>query len=113
MQINDIFPADSQKKELGYDLKDDLICFMQNDPAFYRKTYFPVMHKFKEYIKSDLSVRPKAFESIVKKAYSQYKDTFKVEGLESELSEELCREVCEELHRIERQNINDGHYDDE
>ena len=50
MEINDLLPADSEKKQLGYDLKDDLVCFMQNDPQFYRKEYFPIMHKFKEYV---------------------------------------------------------------
>lgn len=112
MQIEDLFPADSHKKELGYDLKDDLICFMQNDPDFYRKSYFPVMHHFKEYIDAGKLVHSRAFESLVKKAYEQYNNKFKVEGLEPELENSMCEEVCAELHRIETDNVKNGHYDE-
>jgi len=39
MLIQEMLDFRGEKKDmLGYDLKDDLICFMQNDPTFYRKT---------------------------------------------------------------------------
>jgi hypothetical protein len=112
MEINDLLPADSEKKQLGYDLKDDLVCFMQNDPQFYRKEYFPIMHKFKEYVESGRSVHPRAFEGLVKKAYESYQNTFKVEGLEQDLEKEMCEAICEALHEQETKSIEDGHYDE-
>jgi hypothetical protein len=112
MEINDLLPADSDKKQLGYDLKDDLVCFMQNDPQFYRKEYFPVMHKFKEYVESGKSVHPRAFEGLVKKAYESYQSTFKVEGLESTLEKDMCEGICNTLHEQETKNVEDGRYDE-
>ena len=100
------------EKELGYDLKEDLICFMRNDPEFYRKSYFPVMHKFKEYINAGKSVTPRAFENIVKHAYECYNNKFQVEGLDADISQEMCEEVCNEIHRSELEFIQDGKYDE-
>lgn len=100
------------KKELGYDLKDDLICFMRNDPEFYRKQYFPILNKFESYVKDGRSVSPRAFESLVNKAYECYKNKFPVEGLDAKLDEEMCQEVCNEIHKSETEYIKDGKYDE-
>jgi len=100
------------KKELGYDLCDDVMCFMNNEPSFYRKEYFPVMHKFKEYVKAGKEVQPRAFESLVKKAYESYKNRYTVEGLEETLDKEMLEKICNEIHRSEYDNIKNGHYDD-
>jgi len=100
-----------KKDMLGYDLKDDLICFMQNDPTFYRKEYYPVIHKFKEYTKSGKTVAPRAFEGLVKHAYECYQNKFPVEGLDPTLEADMCEDVCKEIHRIEEENIKKGLYD--
>lgn len=100
------------KNELGYDLKDDLICFMRNDPQFYRKDYFPVINKFVEYIKDGKNVQSRAFESLVVKAYEQYQKKFPVEGLEPSLKKEMCEEICNEIHTSECEFIKQGLYDE-
>jgi len=33
----------NNKDEMPFDVVDDLIVFMRNDPMFYRKTFFPAM----------------------------------------------------------------------
>lgn len=111
MQTHDLLPVKGNTP-LEYDLKDDLKCFMQNDPTFYRKDYFPVMNKFKKYIKLGKIVHPRAFESLVTRAYEQYKQKFPVEGLESTLSKEMCEDLCESLHEEETNYIKDGKYDE-
>lgn len=103
---------DPSKKELGYDLCDDIMCFMNNESTFYRKDYFPVMHKFKEYVKAGKEVHPRAFEGLVKKAFENYKSKFPVEGLDEALDKEMLEKICNEIHRAEIDNIKDGHYDD-
>ena len=102
---------DSGKRELGYDLCDDMMCFMNNEPSFYRKDYFPAMHKFKEYVKAGKSVHPRAFEGLVKKAFESYKNKFPVEGLDQALDKEMMEKICNEIHRLETDNVNNGHYD--
>lgn len=113
MQIQELFPKDSLNQQLGYDLKEDLMCFMTHDPEFYRKEYFPVMHKFKQYVESGRQVQSRAFKSLVEKAYNQYQKKFPVEGLESDLPKDVCEEVCNHIHEQETKHIKDGHYDDE
>lgn len=111
-EMLDFKQEDSSKKELGYDLCDDMMCFMNNESTFYRKDYFPVMHKLKEYIKAGKEVHPRAFEGLVKKAFETYKNKFPVEGLDQALDKEMLEKICNEIHRSEIQNIKDGHYDD-
>jgi hypothetical protein len=102
----------TQEKELDYDLKEDLICFMQNDPMFYRESFFPAIHKFKKLSEQGKKVHPKAFGSVVKKAYEQYKEKFPVQGLQESLEGDMFEEICVEIHRMETQHVKDGHYDE-
>lgn len=112
-EMLDFTPGKKDSKDsLGYDLKDDLICFMQNDPTFYRKEYYPIIHRLKEYTEAGKSVAPKVFEKIVRKAYETYKEKFPVEGLESSLEKDVCEEICNEIHRFETEQIKQGRYDD-
>lgn len=104
--------SEPKKKELGYDLCDDMMCFMNNEPTFYRKQYFPVMHKFKEYVQSGKDIHPRAFESLVRKAFESYKNRYQVEGIEEALDKEMVEKICNEIHRVEVENIKHGHYDD-
>jgi hypothetical protein len=99
------------KKELGYDLKDDLTFFMNNDPDFYRKDYFPTMLKFKKYCKNGKNVQARAFESLVNRAYEVYQNKFQVEGLEDKLDKDMCEAICSHIHETETKNIEEGHYD--
>lgn len=99
------------KKELGYDLKDDLVFFMNNDPKFYREKYFPAMLKFKEYYKEGKQIQPRAFKNMVEFAYECYKNKFPVEGLEKQLESEMCEAICSHIHETEIKNIDEGHYD--
>ncbi len=112
MNINELFGSDKDKKrDLGYDLKDDLIFYMQNDPAFYRKAYVPTMLKFDKYCKEGKQVSPRGFEKMVKYAYECYQNKFPVEGLEKDLAVEMCKEICETLHEQETKNCENGFYD--
>ena len=112
MNTNELFGSDKdQKKDLGYDLKDDLIFYMHNDPAFYRKEYFPTMLKFDKFCKEGKQVAPRGFENLVKYAYECYQNKFPVEGLEKSLDKQMCKEICEYLHTQETKNCEDGYYD--
>ena len=111
MIIDDLLDNNKPKKELGYDLMDDLIFFMNNDPAFYRKKYFPSMLKFNQYCGEGKNVAPRGFEPLVKYAYECYQNKFPVEGLEPELDKELCEKICNEIHKRETKNCEDGVYD--
>lgn len=113
MNIDELLPNrnEKNKKELGYDLMDDLMFFMNNDPDFYRKRYYPSMLKFEQFCKAGKTVSPRGFESLVKEAYGLYRDKFPVEGLEPSLDSEVCEKLCRQIHEQETKNCEEGMYD--
>jgi hypothetical protein len=113
MIIKELFDNNLEKKDdLGYDLKDDLSIFMNNDPEFYRKRYFPTMLKFKEYCEQGKTIRPIAFKKLVTDAYEIYREKFPVEGLKNKLDEEMCMEICKNILEQETKNVKEGAYKD-
>lgn len=101
----------NKQKELGYDLMDDLMFFMNNDPDFYRKRYYPSMIKFDRYCKEHKRVSPTGFEKLVQEAYDIYKEKFPVEGLGKDLDKEICEKLCQQIHEQETKNCEEGMYD--
>lgn len=99
------------RKDIGYDLMDDLVFFMHNDPEFYRKHYYPTMLKFDHFCKEGKKVSPRGFEKLVKEAYEIYRNKFPVEGLEHTLESEICEKICSYLHELETRNCDEGMYD--
>lgn len=108
MKIFELFDEQPLDSKLDFDLQDDLIFFMHNDPEFYRKEYYPIHRKFKKILDSERNVSAKAFAPLVKKAYSQYLNKFKeelpVEKLEEELQEKELEEICEKLLSFETEH---------
>ena len=101
-----------RKKALAFDLMDDLAFFMNNDPEFYRKRYFPTMLKLNKFCKEGKRVSSKAFEKLVNDAYEVYRGKFAVEGLEKTLDNEIREKLCRYIHEQETKNCKDGVYDD-
>jgi hypothetical protein len=99
MKIFELFNPNMKRDD--FDLTDDLIFFMRNDPQFYRKDFHPFQQKFIKHCDADRSVSAKAFAPIVKQAFETYKDMFPVEGLEDTLTEQNLKEICEKLHSEE------------
>lgn len=108
MKIQEMFGVQVAPPKLEFDLHDDLMFFMNNDPSFYRQHYYPFVNKFRRHCEAGRSVRPKAFVSIVKKAYEDYKQKFELPDLDETLEENDIREICEKLQTQEVR-----HYDDE
>lgn len=114
MKIFEIFSHDHEQAfEPDFDIGDDLCFFMNNDPQFYRKHYFPFIIRLKEAKSKKTKFSAKAFEAMVKHAYNVYKETFPNEpNLPTELEEDQVKGICENLYREELKNIEEGHYDD-
>jgi hypothetical protein len=93
--------TDPQKDKLDFDLHDDVIFFMNNDPEFYRQSYFPVQHKFHSICEAGREINPKSLRSVVKRAYESYKSKFPMPQLKEKLEETDLDEICEKLYRQE------------
>jgi len=98
-------------KTLDFDLIEDVIYFMNNDPEFYRKEYYPFMHKFKSYIDADKNLSPKVFQPMCQRAFKLYQNKFPQEGMELKLDKADFKDMCSKLHEKEMSNIDEGHYD--
>lgn len=104
MKIFELFNQSENESKLDFDLKDDLIFFMNNDPEFYRKDFHPFLNKYNRHCDAGRQVGSRAFFPLVKRAYEAYQNKFQVEELESELPESKLKEICEELNGQCRQN---------
>ena len=111
MKIFELYDANNAKSE-DFDLKDDLIFYMNNQPDFYRKHYFPTMLKFKKCYDKGQNVSPRAFKGLVEKAYNMYTAEFPVQGLAEKIDKDIFEKVCSEIHSTELENIKDGQYDE-
>jgi hypothetical protein len=92
-----------------FDLIEDLLFFINNDPDFYRAEYFPVATSFVGTIKSDNTAKPSHFKNVIEKAYQSYKDKFQLDSLPKVLTPDQVEELCAKLHS---QEVNHFHNQD-
>lgn len=107
MKVFEIFSSEPAEPKIDFDLADDVIYFMNNDPEFYRKDYFPFLNKFKHHCNKGNQVSAKAFVPIVKKGFDSYIKRFPVEGLDEKLSSHQIRDICEKLQSRELKQYHD------
>lgn len=105
MRIDELFSQNDSKKELDFDLADDLIFFMQNDHEFYRTEVFPVLSKLQKYYKLGKDTSPIMFKNLVLRAYNTYKAKFPIDELEDTLTMEQVKEICNKLYHTERSQL--------
>lgn len=91
----------TEQVEREFDLIDDIIFFINNDPEFYRTTYFPLVSKFTDELKKNRVPSADAFKSVSEKAYDAYKAKFKVKDLPDNLSPDELKDTCIKLHTQE------------
>lgn len=102
-----MFGSQPTAQKLDFDLHDDLMFFMNNDPEFYRQDYYPFLHKFRNHCNAGRSVTPKAFGGMVKLAYETYKNKFQIPELQETLDERELEEICEKLQALELKHFHD------
>jgi hypothetical protein len=110
MRIDELVNPDNfSAKE--FDVKEDLIHFMNNEPEFYRKFYYPAMVKIKLHKERGNEFDSTKLAPMINHAYSIYKEKFPVKDLQSKLSKEDLKDVCSKIYETELDNIKQGHYD--
>jgi hypothetical protein len=109
MKILEVINVDNFNAE-EYDVAEDLIFFMNNDPMFYRQNYYPSMLKFMDCNKSGKPFESSSLRPMVKKAYEMYFHRFPVKNLQKEIDSELLDGVCSKIYETELENIKTGHY---
>lgn len=101
---------DTGKKELNYDLPDDLIFFMNNNDEAYRRHFYPAISKCIDRKELNKKTKPIFFEKAIKECFKMYAKEYPIRELPDTLDENVLSEICEKIHEEVCQHINDGKY---
>ena len=105
MKINE-FTTQPENK-LNFDIVDDAVVFMRNDPVFYRKKYFPAMASMADRVRNGKDIDRDAIGSVVDSGMNTYCKKFKLAKGPSDIftAEDraaIIEKICsEEMMQIE------------
>jgi len=102
--------VDKGKRELNFDIMDDLIFFMNNDDDAYRRHLYPVVSKCVNKHNNDKKTSAKMFADAVKECYSMYINEYPIRGMSSSITDECLKETCKKLHDLVCQHIDNDKY---
>lgn len=100
------------KREIDYDLVEDLAFFMNNDDNVYRKHVYPSVSKCLSHVKLKVPFSHNLFKPAVENSYKLYIQKFPIRELPDMLDEKTCEQVCKKMHEDLRDHIKDGKYKD-
>lgn len=107
MKINEF--AQNNEQQINFDVVDDTIVFMRNDPMFYRKSYFPTVAKMADMHRAGKDVNPETlFGPVVDQAMEGYCKRYKLTRSPSDLfttddrQNIINRITTEELEEIKK-----------
>tara|TARA_B110000503_G_scaffold143437_1_gene244865 strand:- start:52 stop:387 length:336 start_codon:yes stop_codon:yes gene_type:complete len=98
---------------IDFDVVDDAIVFMRNDPVFYRKQYYPAIAKMADMHRDNksLSDTEKLLGPLVDSAINSYCKKFKVAGKPADIfTVEDRASIIEKICSEELEEINNGAY---
>jgi hypothetical protein len=102
--------GDDGKRELNYDLTEDLMFYMNNDDEAYRRHLYPIIAKCIDIIESKKRPKSSMFEKAIRECYKMYTKEYSIRELPHELDEKIIKETCDKLQEEICQHINDGRY---
>ena len=108
MRLNEF----TDKEELPFDVVDDTLVFMRNDPVFYRKFYFPAVCELADCQRAGKDADPKKFLTpMIEKGFDAYVKKYNV-GRNSEevFTAEDRTNLLQKINDEETENIRKGDY---
>tara|TARA_B110000503_G_scaffold137778_1_gene222628 strand:+ start:146 stop:481 length:336 start_codon:yes stop_codon:yes gene_type:complete len=111
MRIDEFF--DNQIDDsLPFNVVDDIAIYMRNDPAFYRKKFFPVVMRMKDMHDKGKSIDPEIeFSTMINHAIESYCRTFDLGKRPEELIDDAERkELVQKIYSEEMTQIRNGAY---
>jgi hypothetical protein len=109
MKINEF--ATQPENRLSFDVVDDAVVFMRNDPQFYRKKYFPAMSSMADLVRGGKDIDRNAIGSLVDTGMNTYCKKFNLgrgpaDIFTTEDRDAIIEKICSE----ELEQINSGAY---
>lgn len=108
----DFVKVSGDKRELDFDLVEDLIHFMNEDDDVYRRHLYPVIADCINKVSAKRTPSSSIFKPVVEKTYEIYSKKFPIRELPNQLDTKMCEEVCDKLREEIIQHISDGKYKD-
>jgi hypothetical protein len=110
MKINEL--TETEDMGFDFDVVDDAIVFMKNDPMFYRKQYYPAMTKIADAHRAGKNVdQRKILSPVVEKGIADYCRKFKLASQPDEVFNQNDREaIIDRIFSEEMEQIDKGDY---
>ena len=101
-----------EENRFDFDVVDDIIVFMRNDPQFYRKSFFPAVSKVADMHRNGQSIdQNKCLGSMVEKALGEYCARFNIATMPDEVFNDNDRQsIIDRLFSEEMEQIKQGEY---
>jgi len=105
MKINEF--AQQDQNSLSFDIVDDAVVFMRNDPIFYRKKYFPAIASVADEYRNNQNLNRSVLGNMVDSGINSYCKKYKIakapaDVFTAEDREAIIEKICsEELKEIE------------
>ena len=98
-------------EELPYDVGQDLIVYMRNEPMFYRKHLYPALIDVQEAVKNGGKYSKRQMLPVIEKAIQSYINKFGIKKLPEDLMNEQEKLDCiGRLLADEQENFRSGSY---
>jgi hypothetical protein len=108
----DFVSQESGKREINYDLAEDLVYFMQNDDEVYRRNVYPVIARCLTQVRSKSPANPNIFKTAVLDSYKKYIKEYPIRELPQDMDSTLCKETCSKMLDEVLKNFKEGKYKD-
>jgi|TARA_B110000971_G_C19828088_1_gene416587 hypothetical protein len=102
----------TDEKVLPFDVVEDTLVYMRNDPMFYRREYFPAVSKLADCQRSGKDADPKKLlASMVEKGCDEYCRKFNLARSSEDIyTAEDRNNLLQKIHSEETENIKEGDY---
>lgn len=109
---SDFIEQYGDKKEINYDLIEDLIYYMNNNDNVYRYHLYPAIVKCVNALKSKTPITSDIFTKAVVQGYNNYIDEYPIRELPGKLDRKLCKKICNKIFDQTKDDISQGKYED-
>lgn len=105
-------PLHGNDKGLPYDVVEDTLCYMRNDPMFYRKHYYPTIAKLADHHRAGKKFDPASLLSpMIEKGCDAYCRKYNIARSPEEIfSNDDRNNILEKIQTEETEQINKGEY---
>jgi len=98
-------------KGMDFDVRDDLVVYMRNDPSFYRRYYYPTMAKMSDIYKKKKKIDKSDLSTLIDRAIPMYMKKYKINRAPKDIfTDDDKNSIIEMIVAEEEDEIRNGEY---